>query len=92
MCQNPPPRASRAGWPAAGVKLKKNNNFIHSAPPQALEPAESGSPKLWHSLRQLTHQAYSELRLVLPSKTPATVDPLIPRCLKRETASFHAPF
>jgi hypothetical protein len=39
------------------MKFEKNNNFIHSAPPQALDTAESGSPKLWHSLRQLTHQA-----------------------------------
>jgi len=39
------------------VKLTKNNNFIHSAPPQAQIPAESGPPKLWHSLRQLTYQA-----------------------------------
>src|SRR5258706_4636343 len=31
MCWYPPPRSQQAGWPAAGVKLKKNNNFIHSA-------------------------------------------------------------
>jgi hypothetical protein len=37
MCQNPPPQIQQAGWPVAGVKLNKNNNFIHSAPPQALK-------------------------------------------------------
>src|ERR1700722_12844889 len=36
MCWYPPPRSQRAGWPATGVKFRQNNNFIHSAPPQAL--------------------------------------------------------
>jgi hypothetical protein len=35
MDQYPPPQSQRAGRPAAGVKLTKSNNFIHSAPPQA---------------------------------------------------------
>src|ERR1700737_672803 len=35
MCQHPPPRSQHAGWPVAGVKVEKNNNFIHSAPSQA---------------------------------------------------------
>jgi hypothetical protein len=43
------------------VKLKKSNNFIHSAPPQAapktIVPGRIGIAKLWHSLRQLTCQA-----------------------------------
>src|SRR5580700_12000111 len=37
MSQDPPPRGQRTGWPAVGVKLTKNNNFNHSAPPQALD-------------------------------------------------------
>jgi len=43
------------------VKLKKNNNFIHSAPPRAatktIVPGRIGIAKLWHSLRQRTCQA-----------------------------------
>src|SRR5258708_28966470 len=72
MCQNPPPQSQHAGWPAVGVKLQKSNNFIHSAPSQALDPGPNqdiqncgtvcGSPPI---------RPYSELRLVLPSKTPA---------------------
>jgi hypothetical protein len=75
MCWYPPPRSQQAGWPAAGVKLKKNNNFIHSAPPQTLENRPNqdsqncgtvcGCPPI---------RPYSELRLVLPSKTPARGD------------------
>src|SRR5215218_5451469 len=61
ITQNPPQRGQQAGWPAAGEKLKKNNNFIHSAPPQAatktIVPGRIGIAKLWHSLRQLTCQA-----------------------------------
>jgi hypothetical protein len=57
MCWYPPPQIQQTGWPAAGVKLKKNNNFIHSASPQPWKLAESGQPKLWHSLRLPTHQA-----------------------------------
>src|ERR1700730_5103520 len=37
MWQNPPPQIQQTGWRAAGVKPKKNNYFIHSAPPQTLE-------------------------------------------------------
>src|ERR1700730_15352959 len=45
MCRYPPPQSQQAGSPVAGVKLKKNNNFSHSSPPQARLRAESGSPK-----------------------------------------------
>src|ERR1700688_2658562 len=75
ICQHPPPRGQPAGWPAAGDKTKKNNNFIHSAPPGALQHRPNqdsqncgtvcGSPPI---------RPYSELRLVLPSKTPARGD------------------
>src|SRR6478752_7600917 len=71
MCQNPPPQSRPAEWPVAGVKRTKINNFSHSAPPAGPGSAESRSPKLWHSLRQPTSQAYSQSRLVLPSKRPA---------------------
>jgi hypothetical protein len=36
MCHDPPFRAQPAGR-GAGVKLSQSNNFIHSAPPQAIE-------------------------------------------------------
>src|ERR1700727_2110241 len=45
MCQNPPPRSQHAGWPAVGDKLNKNNNFNHSAPPQALDIGRIGIAK-----------------------------------------------
>jgi hypothetical protein len=57
MCRYPPPKSQPAGSPAAGVKRKKNNNFIHSAPPQACSRPNRDCQKLWHSLRQLTYQA-----------------------------------
>jgi hypothetical protein len=57
MYQNPPPKSQQAGWPAAGEKLDNANNFIQSAPPQGPTPAESESPKLWHSLQQSADQA-----------------------------------
>jgi hypothetical protein len=57
MCRNPPPQSQHAGWPVAGAKLDKSNNFNHSALPQARISAESGMPELWHSLRQPTYQA-----------------------------------
>src|SRR5450631_1443212 len=73
--QNPPPRSQQAGWPAAGVKPQKNNNFSHSAPLQTpgYRPNQDsqncgtvcGCPPI---------RPYSELRLVLPSKTPARGD------------------
>jgi hypothetical protein len=49
----------------------ENNNFIRSARPHAPDRAESGLPQPSLSLRQSTSQAYSQSRLVLPSKTPA---------------------
>src|SRR5216683_2363618 len=57
MCWYPPPRSQHPGWPAAGGKFKKSNNFSHSAPPQTSKPAESAWLKLSHSLRQPPHQA-----------------------------------
>src|SRR3954453_8441736 len=55
-----------------GIEPKKNNNFIHSAPPELAMPAESASPKLSHSLGIPPLRPYSESRLVFPSKNPAT--------------------
>src|SRR3954470_12316882 len=45
MCRYPPPQGQPAGWPVAGVKLTKNNNFSHSAPPQAPDPGRIGIAK-----------------------------------------------
>jgi hypothetical protein len=71
MCWYPPPRVQAARTAGGWRKTLENNNFIHSARPQA---TESGSPKPSHSLRQPTSQAYSQSRLVLPSKTPANTN------------------
>lgn len=38
-------QSQHAGWPVAGAKLDKSNNFNHSAPLQACIPARSGMPK-----------------------------------------------
>src|SRR6267143_3906708 len=45
MYRSPPPQSQQTGWPAAGVKLTKSNNFIHSAPPQAPDPGRIGIAK-----------------------------------------------
>jgi hypothetical protein len=75
MQQIPPPQIQPAGWPATGVKLTQNDNFNHSAPPQVLD---TGRIRIAKTVAQFAaaHRSgpYSELRLVLPSKTPATAD------------------
>src|SRR5204862_7736235 len=45
LCCNPPPRGQPAEWPEAGVNRTKNNNFIHSARPQAPHPGRIGIAK-----------------------------------------------
>src|SRR5262245_11351396 len=45
MYQDPPPQSHPAESPAAGAKRTKHYNFIHSAPLQAPDPGESGSPR-----------------------------------------------
>src|SRR5882757_3909534 len=45
MCCDPPPQSQPAGSPVAGVKRTENNNFSHSAPPQALDPGRIGIAK-----------------------------------------------
>jgi hypothetical protein len=72
MQQIPPPRNQPAGWTATGVKLTQSDNFNHSAPPQVLD---TGRIRIAKTVAQFAaaHRSgpYSELRLVLPSKTPA---------------------
>src|SRR3984957_18561547 len=72
MCQYPPPRGQRTGWPAAGGKFTKNNSFIHSAPPQAGYRPNQDRQNCGTVCGSSPIRPYSELRLVLPSKTPAT--------------------
>ncbi|MGY4354280.1 hypothetical protein ACVW0J_000773 [Bradyrhizobium sp. i1.7.7] len=64
--------------PAAGPKFQKNNQIVRPAQAQTQiysrfsACTESAPPELGHSLRQPPPcSPYSELRLVLPSKTPA---------------------
>ena len=72
MPNNPPPRSQRAGWPAAGVKLTKSNNFIHSAPPQASSRPNRDRQNCGTVCGSSPVRPYSQSRLALPSKTPAS--------------------
>jgi hypothetical protein len=60
--------------PAVGIIPRKTTILLIR---RGLKPgisAESGWPKLWHSSWCPPIGPYSELKLVLPSKTPATAD------------------
>jgi len=46
MYQNPPRQSQPAGWPAAGIESRKNNNFIHPALPQAQDTGRISTAKL----------------------------------------------
>src|SRR5882724_6272306 len=73
MVLGPPPQYQLGRSPRLGVKLKKNNNFIHSAPSRALYVrAESGGSNCGTAYGSPSCRPYSELGLVLPSKTPAS--------------------
>src|SRR5689334_14082395 len=68
----PPPCSQPGGWPETGADLEKNYNFIHPAPSQPLY----ARPDRNHQNRGTicgspSCSPYSELKLVLPSKTPA---------------------
>ena len=71
MCRNPPP-VRPAGRVAGGWrKTHKNNNFIQSAPPQAPSRPNRDRQNCGTVCGSPPIRPYSQLRLVLPSKTPA---------------------
>jgi hypothetical protein len=73
MNQNPPPQSQPAGWLVAGIKPQKNNSFIHSTPPRALQHRPNQDRQNCETVcGSQPIRPYSELRLVLPSKTPAS--------------------
>jgi hypothetical protein len=74
MCQNPPSQNQPTGRRRSAFIPRKTTILLIR---RGLKPgisAESGWPKLWHSSWCPPIGPYSELKLVLPSKTPATAD------------------
>src|SRR5215471_15085327 len=71
MLSDPLHHGQSGAWPATGVQAQKDYNFIHPAPSLLASGPNQVRQKPWHSLWLIFQQAYSELRLVLPSKRPA---------------------